>query len=240
MSFLEKMFQRPYYAYCVYHSANLGRRLGYKAVSVAEFGVAGGNGLVLLEQYAAEVSAELGIDIEVYGFDTAKGLPAPEDYRDLPYHWKEGFFHMDEEALRRRLTSAKLVLGDIRDTSRTFFEDYNPAPLAAVFHDLDFYSSTRAALNMFHANEKFRLPRIFCFFDDIFGDEISLYNDWTGERLAIHEFNASSATKKISPAYHLHIRPDLGWGRYIYIQHDFAHSRYNSFVSEENQQLRLQ
>ena len=68
--YLAQPFERPYYAHCVWNAAVLGKRLGYEAISVAEFGVSGGNGLVLLEKYATEVSRELGIGIEVYGFDT--------------------------------------------------------------------------------------------------------------------------------------------------------------------------
>src|SRR5207247_1089436 len=144
--------------------ADLAKKLGYTEISVIEFGVAGGNGLVLLEKYAEEVAEEIGIAIQVYGFDTGAGLPPPDDYRDLPYHWQPGFFRMDEAALRERLRNARLILGDIRETSATFFDTHRPAPIAAVLHDMDFYSSTRVALDMFHADEKHRLPRIFCYF----------------------------------------------------------------------------
>lgn len=37
---------RPNYAYCTYHAADLARRLGIPRISVIEFGVAGGNGLL--------------------------------------------------------------------------------------------------------------------------------------------------------------------------------------------------
>jgi hypothetical protein len=232
-------FERPHYAYCVYHSANLAKKLGYDAISVVEFGVAGGNGLVLLEEYAQHVAAEIGIDIQVYGFDSGMGLPPPADYRDLPYHWKPGFFRMDEDALRKRLQHAQLVLGDIRETSVTFFDNYRPAPVAAVLHDFDFYTSTRVALDMFHVDDKYRLPRIFCYFDDIVGNETELYNDFTGERLAISEFNARGE-KKLCPAYHLIAREYVPtWYHQIYVLHDFEHSKYNDFVSEDNQQLPL-
>jgi hypothetical protein len=233
-------FERPNYAYCVFHAADLARKLGYTKISVAEFGVAGGNGLVLLERYADAVAEEIGIQIEVYGFDTGTGLPDPVDYRDLPYHWQPGFFRMDEERLRRRLRNARLVIGDLRETAETFFDTHQPAPLAAVMHDLDFYSSTQVALTMFEANEQYRLPRVFCYFDDVVGEETELYNDFTGERLAIAEFNERNKTKKLSPAYHLITRADREqWYHQIYVLHDFEHRHYNRFVSETNQQLPL-
>src|SRR4051812_46205708 len=112
--------ERPHYGHCVYHGALLAKRLGYQQVSVVEFGVAGGNGLVNLEFHAKNVSQILGIGIDIYGFDSGAGLPEPTDYRDLPYHWKSGFFNMDLPKLRARLTSAKLVLGDIRNTATNF------------------------------------------------------------------------------------------------------------------------
>jgi hypothetical protein len=232
--------RKPAYAHCVYHSALLARRLRYPRISVLEFGVAGGNGLVALERYAHEVSRELGVKIDVYGFDTGTGLPPPRDYRDLPYHWQEGFFRMDEDALRSRLTTAQLVLGDIRETAKTFFSDFDPAPIAAVCHDFDLYSSTKAALSLFDCDEKYRLPRIYCYFDDILGGEVEAYNDFTGERLAIAEFNHSHEMMKLSESYNLTTRRNAkAWYHQIFVLHDFAHGRYNDFVSDDNQQLPL-
>jgi hypothetical protein len=231
---------RPHYGYCVYHGALLAKKLGHRRVSVVEFGVAGGRGLLSLEYHAEEVSRALGIEIDIYGFDTGHGLPAPADYRDLPYHWREGFFAMDAEKLRAKLKKAKLVVGDIKETARSFFAEHDPAPIAAVMHDFDYYTSTAVALEMFDAPEKFFLPRVFCYFDDTIGSETELYSDYTGERLAIREFNQAHQTKKIAAPYHLltqRIRET--WHHQIFIYHDFAHSRYNDFVSGENQQLPL-
>ena len=55
---------------------------------------------------------------------------------------------------------------------------------------------------MFNVDDRYRLPRILCYFDDIIGGETELYNDFTGVRLAIREFN-EAGSKKLSPAYHL-------------------------------------
>lgn len=94
---------RPHYAYAVWHAARLAQRLGLPRISIIEFGVAGGNGLLSLEQHAAASSGASGVAIDVYGFDSGQGLPAPLDFRDLPYHWKPGFFGMDQAELRGRL-----------------------------------------------------------------------------------------------------------------------------------------
>jgi len=232
--------ERPHYGYIVYNGALLAKKLGHKRISILEFGVAGGNGLVNLEYHATEVKKLLGVEIDIYGFDTGEGLPEPVDYRDLPYHWKAGFFKMDAETLQKRLKFSKLVFGNINETSKNFFEVYNPAPIAAISHDFDFYSSTAEALMMFKADEKFFLPRVFCYFDDTIGNETELYNDYTGERLAINEFNAAHETKKIClPHYLLAQKIPQTWHHQIFIYHDFAHKDYNKFISDENQQLLL-
>lgn len=230
---------RPPYAYAVWNAARLAQRLRVHRISVVEFGVAGGNGLLSLERHAAASSAACGVAIDVYGFDSGVGLPAPTDYRDLPYHWKPGFFAMDEAELRGRLHSAVLVLGDVRQTLPNFAETYSPAPVGAVFQDLDLYSSTKAALDLFDLPAEHRMPRIFTYFDDVIGNEFALYNDYTGERLAINEFNVGHDTQKISPAYCLLNRVGQRWHHKMFVTHDFAHPLYNEFVSFDDQQLRL-
>jgi hypothetical protein len=198
--------------------------------------VAGGNGLVNLEYHALEISKIFGMDIEIYGFDLGEGLPKPLDYRDMPYIFRENFYKMDIPKLQARLKKAKLVLGDIQDTSRDFFEKYNPAPIGAIMYDFDFYSSTTVALNMLDAGEEYYLPRTFCYFDDTVGSETQLYNDYTGERLAINEFNQTHPDAKFSTAYHLLAKKIIEpWYHRIWIGHFFKHSRYNDFISAEDE-----
>lgn len=236
---------RPHYAYCVYNAALLAQRLGIQRISVIEFGVAGGNGLVNLEYHAQNISSLCSVSINIYGFDRAKGLPEPVDYRDLPYQWKEGFFKMDVPRLKARLKKAKLVLGDVEDTSKDFFEKYNPAPIGAIAYDLDYYSSTVAALNMLGAGERYYLPRVFCYFDntlslsnDAVSANLGLHNDYTGERLAINEFNQAHHDMKFGLPYHLLAMKIVEpWYHQIWICHFFNHARYNDFVGDSVQQL---
>jgi len=127
-----------------------------------------------------------------------------------------------------------LVLGDIRHQQNEFFEKYNPCPIGAIAYDLDFYSSTASALKMLEAGEHYYLPRVFCYFDDTIGTEMELYNDYTGERLAINEFNAAHNDIKLGSAYHLLARRVVEpWYHKIWICHFFKHNRYNDFVSVE-------
>tara|TARA_B100000029_G_scaffold498167_1_gene566630 strand:- start:127 stop:951 length:825 start_codon:yes stop_codon:yes gene_type:complete len=230
--------ERVPYAYICYNAAKLAKKLGYKRISVIEYGVGKGAGLLSLEEYTEEIKKILGVEIDIYGFDTGQGLPKPKDYRDLPYHWKEGFFSMDKNDLIKNLNKTKLILGDIESTSKTFFSDYNPAPIGAVIHDFDFYSSTKTALSMMKENSNFFLPRVFSYFDDIIGNEIELYNDYTGERLAINEFNLNNKEIKISQSYHFLSHPNETWHNQIWIIHFFMHEKYNSFISQDNPNLR--
>ena len=82
---------RPWYGFPIFNSLKLAKALGYKKVSIIEFGVAGGSGLVNIEYHVKEIQKIIDIEVEIYGFDSGVGLPKLEDYRDLPYFWKEGF-----------------------------------------------------------------------------------------------------------------------------------------------------
>ncbi len=225
--------ERPYYGYIVYQAAHLAARLGYREVSVLEFGVGAGAGLCNLEEHARQVSGIFPVVIQVYGFDTGEGLPEPVDYRDLPFVWQKGFFRMNAAQLSARLTRTKLVLGNLQDTTGGFFEKYQPAPIAAIAYDLDFYSSTMTALGLLDAGEQHYLPRVFCYFDDIIGSDTELHSSFIGERLAINEFNETHRDIKIDNAYHLLARNLVEpWFHQIRICHFLRHSRYNDFVAE--------
>jgi len=231
--------ERMEYAYICFNAAKLAKKLGHNRISVIEYGVAGGRGLLILEEYVSEIKKLLGVEIDIYGFDSGKGLPKPVDYRDLPYHWKEGFFNIDENFLRSKLKFANLVIGDIELTSKTFFSKYKPAPIGAIVHDFDYYSSTKIALSMLKEDKKYFLPRVYCYFDDTIGGEIELFNDYTGERLAINEFNSSNDDIKLAIPYHLIAKGNEQWHHQIWICHFFKHHQYNTFIDKPDQQLTI-
>lgn len=237
------IFARPAYAFCVYHAARQAHALGLDRISVMEFGVAGGNGLLELERLAAAVEREFPVAIEVYGFDTGTGLPPPMGYRDLPYIWREGFFAMDEAALRAKLDRARLVLGDVKDTVPDFFATGAAAPLGAAFFDLDFWSSTNDALKIFAAGEESRLPRAMCYFDDVLSAEDGgLMNDHVGQLASIREYNEAQPCRKITriAGFDIQRRLPAAWNSKIYVHHDFEHSRYNAYIHpDKDRQLRI-
>jgi hypothetical protein len=223
----------PYlgYAYCMLRAAEVAKKLGISRVSVLELGVAGGSGLLAIESHARAIEEEVGVTFEIYGFDSLTGMPEPSDYRDFPSWIHPARFASDEAQLRARgLTRAKLVIGDVAETVGTFFETHSPAPVACVLCDLVLYSSTAAALRLFEGGSEHFLPRVFCCFDDTIGSERELYSDYTGERLAIREFNDAHAHQKIARNYYLIARRPEVWHWKVYVYHDFAHPRYNDYV----------
>lgn len=240
-SYRDRLFinavDRPHYGHCIYEAAQLASRLKYPRMSVIEFGCGGGNGLLNAEMHITEIAKIFPVKIELYGFDTGLGLPRGNDYRDLLHYFKPGQFQMQVNRLEPRLRIGKIVLGDVKDTCKTFFSDYDPAPVGCIFHDLDFYSSTRDALALFNSASAYFLPRIFMYFDDIIGNNTWLANEFVGEQLAIVEFNQQHATKKILANKYMPIQyPDQGWWVHqIFNYHDFEHPDYSSFVAAPEQ-----
>ncbi|MFI5456342.1 MAG: hypothetical protein ACHRXM_12915 [Isosphaerales bacterium] len=158
-------------------------------ISVIEFGVAGGNGLLVLEMEAAAVEKATGVSIKVYGFDNGSaGLPEfIGDYRDHPDAWVAGDYPMDEASLRSKLSQrTTLIIGNVKDTVPRFVDDPRNAPVGFISIDVDLYSSTRDALKILSLPNKRMLTRVPIYFDDI-GRYIN--HRMAGELLAIEVFN---------------------------------------------------
>jgi hypothetical protein len=222
--------QRPQYIYGVLRAAAHAKALGIDRISVIEFGVAGGAGLVSMERTAEQAETLIGVGIDVYGFDTATGLPKPRDYRDLPNKWLDGYWPCDVDALQKTLRRARLVVGQIGETIPGFLAT-RPAPIGYVGIDVATYTSTKETLVLFESDHGLFMPRIDCLFRSSCKLDTS---EFVGERLAISEFNAAHAMKKISPFYsgrhyvpgrhsgHAALWPDM-----MFILHLFDHPRYN-------------
>lgn len=227
--------ERPAHAYCMWHAARLAKELRYREISVAEFGVAGGNTLVVIERYAQKIEEALGVKIKVYGFDTGSGLPLPEDSKDLPYWFRPDQYAMDAEKLRARLKTAELVLGNVRDTVGTFFTEAERPPLGAIFNDLDFFSSSRDALRILDEDSINFLPRIFMYLDDVVGSDKEMYGPFNGELAATEQFNRTHDNIKIHLNQNLLPMPSFYWRTQIYYVHLFHHPLYNNYVGGSDQ-----
>jgi len=226
------IWNKPPYAFGVYSAAMLAKKLGVDAISIIEFGVAGGDGLVILEEYSRLIGSFFGVQISVYGFDSGSGMPEPGGYKDLPYVWKAGDYAANPEAVRKRLTNAKLIVGNVETTIDEFLGS-GIAPIGFVSFDLDYYSSTMKAFKIFAGSEATRLPRVFCYFDDIIWPERACFNEFTGECGALNQFNLDNDKQKIAKWMHLSwTRPfAAAWNDEMYVFHDFHHKDYNTNVS---------
>jgi len=234
---------RPAYGYCMYRAADLARRLGLSKISAIEFGVAGGNGLRYMEWLAKRIEMELGVEYQIFGFDNAEGLPSLESERDLPYWFQPGQYKMNIDQLNKTLTRSKLILGNVKDTTSSFFEKYDPWPIGFVSNDLDFYSSTVDSFKIFEADKKYLMPRMHLYFDDIVGSNIEMYGPINGELMAINDFNKLSPRKQIHRNYNLISRtnqPYQEWHYKIFYYHDFDHPHYGVYVGGQEQEQLLQ
>ena len=73
---------------------------GKHSVTVIEFGVASGAGLLNMIDLAPMIEKETGINLRIIGFDTGRGLPSVQGYKDHPELWRAGDFATeDREAL---------------------------------------------------------------------------------------------------------------------------------------------
>ena len=187
---------RQFNAYSILKCADEARRLGIAEVTLVEFGVAAGAGLLNMCSVAKEVSRETGINFKIVGFDTGTGMPPPLSYRDHPDLYQTGDFPMDFPALSKRLPgNAELVIGDMRSTVPTYLKRMSASsPIGYVSIDVDYYSSTKDALRLLSSDPLLYLPRTLVYLDDL---EDESHNSYCGETLAIHEFNLENEHRKI-------------------------------------------
>lgn len=123
-------------------------------------------------------------------------------------------------------------MGDVAKTVPKFIKK-NIVPIGFAAFDLDYHSSTTDALRIFEINNEKLLPRTFCYFDDLIGDDQEIYSQYTGELLAIREFNNQHKNKKLDLISGLaHKRPikNTWWYDEVFILHVFDHKRYNNYT----------
>lgn len=220
------LVRRRHYAYSTLTAADLAKERGLKSVTVVEFGVAGGEGMLNLCEIARNVAPLTGIEIKVVGFDSGRGMPPPRDYRDHPDIFQAGDFPMDVERLKRALPpNAELVLGELKDTVPSFAARLSPlSPLGFASIDIDYYSSAVEALALFaNPDPQKYLSTTLLYLDDI----VHISNSrFTGELLAIEEFNATHPMRKIDRHRFLRrerIFKNASWIDQIYVLHVLDH-----------------
>ena len=215
---------RMHHAWGLLHAADQAKRCGIGELTALEFGVANGAGLLNMCEIAARVTRETGVEFRIVGFDAGTGLPPPADYRDHPEHYHHGDYPMVNrtQLLARLPENAQVIFGDVRDSAPDFLAgDF--APIGFVSFDLDFYSSTRDALQILDGAPERYLPWTVCYFDDV---HFMTHNEFQGALLALNEFNGSRQDRKIAPVNwldHYRLFHWSAWVRRMYFLHMFEH-----------------
>jgi hypothetical protein len=182
------------YAYGVFESAKRAKSLGINEVTVIEFGVANGRGLMAMALYASKMEKHFGIKINVLGFDSGSGMPKTAGYKDHPELYATGDFPLQnrEKLLSILPGNTKLIILDLIESDWTSFVN---SPVAFLSVDVDYYSSTLAVLNnLAGIKSELLLPNTIIYFDDIL---LPNHNPYQGELLAIEEFNTANEFRKI-------------------------------------------
>jgi hypothetical protein len=115
----------------------------------------------------------------------------------------------------------------VKETVERFFSAYSPPPIGFIAFDMDYYSSTATALEILRTTQAERfLPRTLCYFDDIVGPDEACHSEFSGELLAITEFNSAAKDKKIAKIHGLvHKRiAQCYWADQMYPLHLFPSS----------------
>jgi hypothetical protein len=204
------LLSRPPYAYGLVRAAEWARNCGKQNVTVCEFGVARGDGLLSLIKLVGFIGPEMKVRFQVCGFDAGAGLPSPCGPKDHPEIWKAGNFPMDnrEELTRRVQGRARMFWGDIRQTVDDFLSFLTPdAPLGFVSIDVDYYSTAKSALRCLEGAPQLYNPAVPLYFDDV---EFFTNCEWAGELSAIREFNDELMAKGLPAGRHIFLETTYG------------------------------
>ena len=158
--------------------------------SILEFGVADGYSFTKI-LYATRF-LKLSDRVKVHGFDTFKGMPAPQGPADEDVvsgdGWVESQFRGDYEALRNhcegKYPNSVLHRGLFSETlTEAFLEQLQEYPPVLIWIDCDFYSSTKSVFERL-------IPHIpsgcVIYFDEY---EFNFGSRYTGEARIVHEIN---------------------------------------------------
>jgi hypothetical protein len=219
---------RQQYAFSLLKTAELAMVRGLKSVTVIEFGVAAGAGLVNICNISRNITKLTGVEFNIVGFDSGQGMPPPRDHRDHPEIFSEGSYPLiDRSALMQALPkNAKLILGDIQETLPPFIAGLSAiSPVGFVVIDVDYYWSAKECLNVFLGAPDNYLPWTLVYLDDI-GFESA--NPWAGELLAVQEFNEENEMRKIHSfegLRHKRLFKHTSWIDQVYLLHVLDHAR---------------
>lgn len=221
------------YAYSIQAAADHAKYYGIKRLTLIEFGVAAGAGLMNMCWIAERITKETGVEFDIVGFDSGEGMPPPRDYRDHPEYYLTGDYPVtDKAALLKALPSnAKIYYGPIEQTLKQAEQEITSA-IGFISIDVDYFFSTEQSLEILTWQPERYLPAVPMYFDDVaFLD----HNRFCGELLAIDSFNEQRQFRKIAPINFLpkyRIFKNAVWLGQIYyahiLDHEFRTVAYNT------------
>jgi hypothetical protein len=228
-------------AYSILKAADFARSQNIRTVSLIEFGVGSGTGLLNMARIAGQVTRATGVSFKLYGFDSGQGMPPARDYRDHPDLYQQGDFAMNQDALKKVLpANVQLIIGEVSGTVAGFISRLPPdEPVGYVVFDMDYYFSMCDALKILRDPNPLKyLPITLVYLDDIALDP---HNHYCGELLAVNEFNAENQLRKIEPHAFLENRRIFRkalWVKQIFFLHVLDHpSRCRITVSDKKRAL---
>lgn len=236
------IFRLPHYAFGLYEAAVRAKAAGLNKITVIEFGVANGRGLLAMVKYAAIITRSVSIEIQVIGFDSGEGMPLHEGFKDHPELYVQGDFPMQDPVNLRKLLpqNAKLIIANLNEEDWTQHIS-DDAPIGFVSIDVDYYSSTINLLrHLYTIAVNKLLPNSLFYLDDVSLDN---HNPYQGELLAINEFNATSELRKFDP-YYLRLKQkqkffNEPWLTQVYQLHCFDHPIRKNGYRKENENVRI-
>jgi hypothetical protein len=217
---------RQHHAYCILKCAEEAKSLNIKTVSLIEFGVANGAGLINISKISKKVTKITGIEFKIYGFDTGTGMPVPVSFKDHPELYKVGDYPMDFVNLKLKLdNNVELIIGDIDQTIQKFSQNILKSPIGFISLDVDYYSSSVQALSLLELiTPNQLLPCTYLYVDDI---EEDTHNSICGELGAIGSFNKKNINnifiEKSSNIRWNRIFKNAKWIDKIFYIHNFNH-----------------
>lgn len=223
---------RQQHAYAILYATEKAVNGGIKKLTMIEFGVANGAGLINISKICKKLTKIYGVEYQIFGFDTGSGMPDPIDYRDHPELYKFGDYKMDYENLNQLLPeNCKIVFGNVNMTVPEFVKSdfLLESPIGFVSIDLDYYSSTRDALQILSSDPQKYLDPFPIYFDDVSDYSV---NSCCGELLAIKEFNESQNKRKIEQHDFLFFKrlfKNAPWIKSIFFVHVLDSARRNTF-----------
>ena len=228
---------RQQHAYALLNAADQANKYGYHKVTIFEFGVAAGAGLLNLQDIARKITSTTGIEFDIYGLDTGTGMPPPISFKDHPDLYQTGDFPMNFPLLSQKLgPNTRLILGPISDSvSALLTKNFELAPIAFISIDVDYYSSSVDALKLLtHTSLNF-LPRVIIYLDDL---EDLCHNSCCGELAAVIEFSESNLLRPIEKHNFLRgyrLFKNARWIDHIFQCHILDHPIRNNLTPSRHQ-----